>query len=116
VKEFLEKGNIGKTHEILAVMGNTLDVYRDLQKIAELGPVKAKELVEKHGIHSIDELKQRQELLNDKQKIGLKYYETVDLRIPRAEVKKHEKIYETAIKLNPSLNELTFSINNQRRI
>jgi DNA polymerase beta len=96
-------------------MGNTLEVYRDLQKIAELGPVKAKELVEKHGIHSIDELKQRQELLNDKQKIGLKYYETADLRIPRTEVKKHEKIYETVIKLNPSLNELTFSINGSYR-
>ena len=115
VKEFLEKGNIGRTHEILAVMGNTLEVYRDLQKIAELGPVKAKELVEKHGIQSIDELKQRQELLNDKQKIGLKYYETADLRIPRAEIKKHEKIYETVIKLNPALNELTFSINGSYR-
>ena len=115
VKEFLEKGNIGKTQEILAVSENTIDVYRDLQKIAEVGPVKAKELVEKHGIRSIDELKQHQELLNDKQKIGLKYYETADLRIPRAEIKKHEKIYETAVKLNPSLNELTFSINGSYR-
>ena len=115
VKEFLEKGKIGKTHEILAVMEYTLDIYRELQKIAELGPVKAKELVEKHGIRSIEELKQRQELLNDKQKTGLKYYETADLRIPRTEIKKHEKIYETVIKLNPSLNKLTFSINGSYR-
>ena len=115
VKEFLEKGNIGRTQEVLAVMGNALYLYQDLQKIAEVGPVKAKDLVEKHGIHSIDELKQRQELLNENQRIGLKYYETAELRIPSMEITEHDKIYQSIIKSNPSLNELTFSINGSYR-
>ena len=46
VKEFLEKGHIGKTQEILATNENMIDIYRDLQKIAEVGPVRAKDLVE----------------------------------------------------------------------
>ena len=115
VKEFLDKGHIGKTQEILSTNENIIDIYRDLQKIAEVGPVKAKELVETHGIRSIEELKQRQELLNDKQKIGLKYWETDSLRIPRGEIKKHEKIYGAAIKLHSSIKELTFSINGSYR-
>jgi DNA polymerase/3'-5' exonuclease PolX len=115
VLEFLEKGHIGKTREILATNENIIDIYRDLQKIAEVGPVKAKELVETHCIRSIDELKCRQELLNDKQKIGLKYWETDSLRIPRSEIKKHEKIYEAAITLSGSISDITFSINGSYR-
>lgn len=115
VMEFLEKGHIDKTREILATNENIIDIYRDLQKIAEIGPVKAKELVENHGIRSIDELKLRQDLLNDKQKIGLKYWETDLLRIPRNEIKKHQKIYDAAIKITPSISDITISINGSYR-
>jgi DNA polymerase IV len=115
VKEFIEKGHIDKTREILSTNENIIDIYRDLQKIAEIGPVKAKDLVETHGIRSIDELKVRQDLLNDKQKIGLKYWETDLLRIPRNEIKKHEKIYQAAIKLTPSISDITISINGSYR-
>lgn len=51
-----------------------------------IGPKKAEELVDKDGIQSIKELRERQELLNDKQKIGLKYYEDILERIPRQEI------------------------------
>jgi len=115
IKEFIEKGHIDKTREILATNENIIDIYRDLQKIAEVGPVKAKELVENHGIRSIDELTNRQDLLNDKQKIGLKYWKTDLLRIPRNEIKKHEKIYQAAITLTPSIGDLTISINGSYR-
>jgi len=115
IKEFLEKGHIDKTREILATNESILDIYRDLQKIAEIGPVKAKELVETHGIRSIEELNARQDLLNDKQKIGLKYWETDCLRIPRNEIKKHEKIYQSAIKLTPSIMDVRISINGSYR-
>ena len=115
IKEFIEKGHIDKTREILATNENIIDIYRDLQKITEVGPVKAKELVENHGIRSIDELTNRQDLLNDKQKIGLKYWKTDLLRIPRNEIKKHEKIYQAAITLTPSIGDLTISINGSYR-
>ena len=43
-------------------------------------PSKAKELVEKHKIYTINQLKKSQHLLNDKQKLALKYYD--ELMIP----------------------------------
>ena len=65
-----------------------------LSDIYGIGPKKAKDLV-KEGIDSIRKLKNRQdELLNDKQKIGLKYYEDILKRIPRDEIKLYEKIFE----------------------
>ena len=59
-----------------------------------IGPVKAKELVDK-GITSISQLRQNQQLLNDVQKVGLKYYEDILERIPRSEIEHFEKIFET---------------------
>jgi DNA polymerase/3'-5' exonuclease PolX len=58
-----------------------------------IGPKKAKELVKKHKITSIKELRERQnELLNDVQKKGLKYYEDVLERIPRSEIETYDQI------------------------
>ncbi len=115
VLEFIEKGAIEKTQEILSSSHNTIDIYRELQKIAEVGPVKAKELVEKYAIKSIDQLRQHPDLLNEKQKIGLKYVETDALRIPRAEIKKHEKMYEAVLQTQPDLGDLQISINGSYR-
>lgn len=56
-----------------------------------IGPKKAKELVQKHKITSIDQLRENQELLNDKQKIGLKYYEDILKRIPRDEIDQYKR-------------------------
>jgi len=61
-----------------------------------IGPVKAKELVTKHQVTSIDDLrnllKTTPKLLNEKQKIGLRYYEALMERIPREEMVAHEKL------------------------
>ena len=57
-----------------------------------IGPKKAKELVEKDNIKTISDLRKKQDqLLNDKQKIGLKYYEDILKRIPRKEIEVYEK-------------------------
>lgn len=114
IVEFLEKGHIGKTQEILHENEAVIDIYREIQSVAEIGPVKAKELVEVFHIRSIDELKNRaEECLNDKQKIGLKYYETDKLRIPREEIQKHERFYKAILK-NLDCG-LKFSINGSYR-
>lgn len=69
---------------------------KKLMAIYGIGPAKIDELM---GIIStFEELKDRPELLNDKQKIGLKYYEDLSLRIPIAEGKKHYKIIEKGLK------------------
>ena len=78
-----------------------IDVYQDLLKIQGVGPVKAKELIDKHSIKSLDDLRKRYEkedLLNDVQKKGLKYYDDSLERIPRAEMIEHEKKILSIIK------------------
>jgi DNA polymerase/3'-5' exonuclease PolX len=50
-------------------------------------------------ISSFEELyERRDELLNDKQKIGLDYYKDMELRIPMSEGKKHYKIIDKIFK------------------
>jgi DNA ligase (NAD+) len=71
------------------------------RKIYGIGPKKAMDLVNTHKILTIESLIQRQnDVLNDKQKIGLKYYEDINKRIPRDEI----KTYET--KLNIYFNQV----------
>jgi NAD-dependent DNA ligase/predicted flap endonuclease-1-like 5' DNA nuclease len=65
-----------------------------LGEIYGVGPKKAKDLVDA-GISSILELRAKQELLNDIQRVGLKYYEDILARIPRAEIDQYKKIFET---------------------
>jgi len=60
-------------------------------KIYGVGPKKAKELVSKYNIKTINELRTHQDLLNDNQKIGLKYYEDILKRIPRDEIDEYKK-------------------------
>ena len=65
-----------------------------LGEIYGVGPKKAKELVEK-GITTIEQLRERQdEVLNDIQKVGLKYYEDILKRIPRSEIEEYKIIFE----------------------
>lgn len=65
-----------------------------LSEVYGIGPIKAKDLVEK-GITSIDKLREKQnEVLNDTQKIGLKYYEYILQRIPRTEIDVYKSIFK----------------------
>ncbi len=67
-----------------------------LSNVYGIGPIKAKELVEKYGIKSIEELRERQdEVLNDVQKIGLKYYEDIEERIPRSEIDEYNNMFSS---------------------
>jgi DNA ligase (NAD+) len=60
-----------------------------------IGPKKAEELVKKHNISTISELREKQdEVLNDVQIKGLRYYEDVLKRIPRREIEKYERELE----------------------
>jgi DNA ligase (NAD+) len=68
---------------------NPMFIFIDIYGI---GPKKASELVKKHNVKTIAELRKRQdELLNDVQKKGLKYYEDILKRIPRKEIDLYEK-------------------------
>ncbi len=52
----------------------------ELCQIHGISPKKAKQLVEIHNIHTLEELRKRQDLLNTQQKFGLKYFEDMGKR------------------------------------
>lgn len=86
--EFLNTGNI---EEVVSVLNDPKYILGNkLKGIYGVGPAKITELMTK--IEDFEELKEHPELLNDKQKIGLKYYDDMNLRIPMAEGKQHFKI------------------------
>ena len=57
----------------------------ELLRIPGIGPSKAHNLYGK-GIKSIDDLRSNLDLINDKQKIGLRHYRDLEKKIPRAEM------------------------------
>jgi len=73
---------------------NPVNILADVYGI---GPKKAKELVD-NGITSIEDLRKNQQMLNDIQKVGLRYYEDVLKRIPRSEIQEYEAIFESDFK------------------
>ena len=71
---------------------NPINILADVYGI---GPKKAKELVD-NGITTIQQLRARQdELLNDIQKVGLKYYEQILERIPRSEIEEYNAVFKS---------------------
>jgi hypothetical protein len=84
------------------------EVYEQFSNIYGVGPKKAQDLIDK-GIKSMDELRERQdELLNDNQKAGLKYYEDIMKRIPRKEIDDYNEIFRRVFdKVSRTSLELT---------
>ena len=85
-------GELVKTGKIEALERYKKDPMFLFSDIYGIGPKKAKELVTKNNITSIEQLRENQDLLNDKQKVGLKYYEDILQRIPRDEIVEFEKV------------------------
>ena len=81
----------------LVLKKKAIDVFSNIYGVGEKS---AEELVDK-GITTIEQLEERKaEVLNDKQLIGLKYYNDILQRIPRSEIKEYEKIFKSAFPKN----------------
>ena len=86
-EEFLKNGSISIINK---AQNNPLYILQDVYGI---GPKKAGELVKKHNITSISQLrKHKDSLLNSVQQKGLKYYEDIIERIPRSEIVDYQSI------------------------
>jgi DNA polymerase/3'-5' exonuclease PolX len=96
LQEIFDTGKLAQVQEYES--DKDMQLFETLLQIHGIGPAKAKELIDKAGIKHIDELNERQDLLNDVQKKGLKYYKDTTLRIPRAEMEKHEAYIMSVIK------------------
>ena len=95
IQEILETGSLAAAEKAKTLYN--IDALDALQNIYGVGPAKATELV-KAGYTNITQLREavktNPKLLNDKQKIGLKYYEDLLERIPRAEMEEHRDILD----------------------
>ncbi len=100
IEEIFKTGKLQKAENI--VNNNDIESIQIFENIYGVGPVKAKELVSEYKLKSIEDLrienKKNPKLLNDKQKIGLKYYEDLLERIPRKEMDVHNKYIIEKIK------------------
>lgn len=101
------KSNLPQVQEIID--SSEFNIINELLHIHGIGPVKAKELVDKYSIKSLADLRKRKDLLNNVQKKGLKYINHIKKRIPKEEMIKHEQF------LNEQLNDFTFSISGSYR-
>lgn len=90
IKEYLSSGTI-KEADKLSKNNEKLMLHKKLLNIYGVGPTKANELLNK--INSFDELylENNQDLLNNKQKIGLAYYDELLQKIPYKEAEEHNK-------------------------
>ena len=94
-----------------------VDPREDFMKIHGVGAKKAKDLVDQ-GFQTIEDLRQVEsisEILNDKQQIGLKYYEDLQQRIPLEEIKTHEKVLKQQLKHEDPTAEITIAGSYRRR-
>ena len=103
IKKFDEFLTTGTLEEVEKEKNNPINTFANIYGI---GPVKAKELVESKKILTLEDLKLRQNeiqenklpLLNSKQQIGLKYYNDLLKRIPREEIEEFKLLLETNFK------------------
>jgi NAD-dependent DNA ligase/predicted GIY-YIG superfamily endonuclease len=96
-EEFLKTGTLEAIEKERA---NPINIFANIYGI---GHVKANELVNSKNIKTLDELKERQNelqenklpLLNKKQQIGLKYYNDLLKRIPRTEINEFKSLFKS---------------------
>ena len=93
IEEIIATGDLVQVRNINEEVG----IITELSRIFGIGPVRGRELYEKHGIKTIDDLKEHTDLLNEKQLLGLKYYKDFEKRIPRAEMEKHDTLIKQTI-------------------
>lgn len=86
------------------------EIFEQLKKIYGVGEKKALDLIENHNIKELSDLKQREaELLNEKQRIGLKYYGYLLERISQKEMMLHDKLISGIWKNDPHCNNFKFT-------
>ena len=86
-----EYHNTGKVEYLEQEKKNPVNTFSNIYGV---GYVNAQKIVDS-GITTIQQLRDKQdELLNDKQKLGLKYYEDILERIPRSEIDEYYKIFK----------------------
>lgn len=83
IDEFIQTGKLKKLETIRSNDDN--NSIKELTRVTGIGPAAARKLVEE-GITSIEDLGKHPDKLTHHQKIGLKYVEDFEVKIPREEI------------------------------
>lgn len=95
-EKIIEFLTTGKMHTVENILKDDKYILgRKLLDIYGIGPAKIDELMKK--ITVFEEIYEHQDLLNSKQKIGLKYYHDLKQRISLTEARKHYKIIQKTL-------------------
>ena len=94
IDEMIETGKIAKLETILS--DETYVAVNLLQRVAGIGPATAQGLVSA-GITSLEQLRNNLDQLTSAQRIGLKYFEDFELRIPRSEIRQIEVMVRRSV-------------------
>lgn len=111
LQRFVKNGRVELENGIIidpavAAEPTLIDVFTGIYGV---GPKKAEALVAA-GVTCISELREKQDtLLNSVQRIGLKYYEDILLRIPRSEIEIYEELYMRHMKKHGLTGEIVGS-------
>ena len=108
--EYIDTGTVAVADQVLREPALVSAI--NLTKIYGVGSKKAQSLFNDYGIHTISQLQQQlaihPKILNTKQKMGLEYYDDLQLRIPRKEMKAYNKeLAKISRKISP---DLVFSV------
>lgn len=99
LKEIIETGHLKQADKISK--RSDVKIKNELMQVYGIGPKKAIDLVEKHEIYSVEDLRKKSKLddklLTTAQKIGLECYEDLLERIPRSEMLQHQKILNLSL-------------------
>merc|ERR1711991_133584 len=91
IEVLTEFQDTGKVEYLETEKKNPVNIFANIYGI---GYIKAEKLV-KNGYTTIDDLRKNQDKeLNDKQKLGLQYYEDILERIPREEINEYNEIFK----------------------
>ena len=82
--------NTGTLKVLERERGNPINV---LTRVYGIGAQHAKGFISK-GLTTLEDLRQNEHVLNRAQKIGLKYYDDIEKRIPREEIEEYKKVLE----------------------
>ena len=93
LKEYVETGTL-----------RALEKYRNdpmntLTKVYGIGPKKAKAFIAE-GLDTIAKLKANPDKLTAAQKLGVQYFDDIEMRIPRAEIGEYQKAFEKVFRTN----------------
>lgn len=85
------------------------DPLNQLTRVYGIGPKKAQEFVN-DGILTIEDLRNNEELLTTNMKLGLKYFDDIESRIPRSEIDKYKAMISKTYATCGAPSNTTFEI------